>query len=60
MDGEGETKEDVSLVRAENGTDWNEVAAETIQRFEAGESLNVTVFKALGKEVVSSVKAEEE
>ena len=60
MDNDGETKEDVSLVRAENGEDWNEVAAQTIERFEAEESLIVTVFKALGKEVVTEVKADEE
>mmetsp|Transcript_35997 Transcript_35997/g.49988 ORF Transcript_35997/g.49988 Transcript_35997/m.49988 type:complete len:156 (-) Transcript_35997:504-971(-) len=57
MDPAGNTKEDVNLVK--DGDEWNPVSKEVIERFEAGEALVVTVFAAMGREVVVEVKAEE-
>eukprot|EP00401_Gymnodinium_catenatum_P081540 CAMPEP_0117507198 /NCGR_PEP_ID=MMETSP0784-20121206/26303_1 /TAXON_ID=39447 /ORGANISM="" /LENGTH=127 /DNA_ID=CAMNT_0005302701 /DNA_START=148 /DNA_END=531 /DNA_ORIENTATION=+ len=56
MDPDGGTKDDVNLVK--DGEEWDEVSGEVIRRFEDGESLTVTVFKAMGKECVIEVKAD--
>ena len=39
---DGETKEDVSLTRAEDGAAFDALGAEVLARFEAGESLKVS------------------
>ena len=51
---DGETKEDVSLTRAEDGG-FDALGAEVVQRFEAGESLKVTVLSIMGQDMVDGV-----
>ena len=51
----GDTKEDVALSRAEDGVAFDALGAEVVQRFEAGESLKITVLSIMGKELVDGV-----
>jgi len=51
----GETKEDVALSRAEDGKAFDALGAEVVERFEAGESLKVTVLSIMGKDLVDGV-----
>ena len=58
---EGETKEDAQLSRAQGDADeqaWDEVGAETVRRFEEGESLKLTLLSIMGKDLV--VKCEQD
>ena len=63
----GDCKEDVGLSRAgEDATNngahnaFDEIGAEVVRRFEAGDALRVTVLSLLGKDVVIGVDAEAE
>jgi len=55
----GETKDDVSLSRAEDGA-FDAVGSECARRFDAGESLAVTVLSLMGKEYVVEVTTDSE
>jgi translation initiation factor 5A len=50
----GETKEDASLNRVEDGS-FDAVGAECLRRFDEGEVLRVTVLTIMGKEIVVEV-----
>ena len=50
---EGETKEDVSLSRGDDG-EFDSQGAEILQLFEDGESLRITVLSIMGKDIVDS------
>ena len=52
---DGGTKEDVSLTHAEDGGGFDALGAEVVQRFEAGESLKVTVLSIMGQDMVDGV-----
>eukprot|EP00747_Dinoflagellata_sp_TGD_P018007 gnl/TRDRNA2_/TRDRNA2_126206_c0_seq1.p2 gnl/TRDRNA2_/TRDRNA2_126206_c0~~gnl/TRDRNA2_/TRDRNA2_126206_c0_seq1.p2 ORF type:complete len:174 (+),score=42.80 gnl/TRDRNA2_/TRDRNA2_126206_c0_seq1:54-524(+) len=54
----GETKEDANLGRAENGKDFDDVGREVCRLYEAGESVQVVVMTAMGKDVVQEVRKE--
>lgn len=47
----GDCKEDVSLVRGEDGA-FDEMGKEVLRRFEDGEALTLTVLSLLGRDVV--------
>ena len=51
----GDTKEDVSLSRAEDGAAFDAIGQNLIERFEAGESLKVHVLSIMGKDIVDGV-----
>ena len=51
----GDTKEDVSLSRGEDGVAFDALGAEVVARFEAGDALKVTVLSIMGKELVEGV-----
>ena len=50
----GETKEDASLSRIEDGS-FDAVGAECVKLFDAGEALKVTVLTIMGKDIVVEV-----
>ena len=50
----GDTKEDASLSRADDGT-FDSVGAECVRRYQEGEALKVTVLSIMGKDVVVEV-----
>ena len=50
----GDTKEDVALSRADDGS-FDALGAEIAQRFSEGEALKVTVLSIMGKELVDGV-----
>jgi translation initiation factor 5A len=63
MTDSGEMKEDANLGRASeeesiSGNKWDSVGMDIILRYEAGESLKVTVFSALGREIVVDAKTD--
>ncbi len=51
----GDTKEDASLGKAEDGASFDAKGAEIFQRFEEGEDLKVTVLTIMGKDIVIDV-----
>ena len=50
----GETKEDASLSRIEDGS-FDEIGADCVKLFDAGEALKVTVLTIMGKDIVVEV-----
>jgi hypothetical protein len=61
MDSNGNVKEDAFLATSREGAEmFDAVGQEVISRTEAGEELDVVVFRAMGKEVVVECKATED
>ena len=52
---EGEPKEDAQLSRGEDGSGWDPVGEELINRFQQGESIKVTVLTIMGRDLVVEV-----
>jgi translation initiation factor 5A len=53
----GETKEDVSLVRAEDGS-FDEIGQEVARRFEQGEALQLTVLHIMDRDLVTEARTD--
>ena len=51
----GDTKEDASLGRAEDGEAFDDVGQEIVRRFQADEALKVAVLSIMGKDLVVEV-----
>ena len=67
-DATGSTKDDANLLAVGGGEDggdgggggWDAVGTEVLRRYEAGETLSVTIFSSLGREVVVGVREVED
>ena len=64
MDAQGEVKDDARLGLAPDSEcagdkKWDAIGLDLIAKYEAGESLQVTVFSAMGKDVIVDFKVEE-